>query len=76
MGYFLLHWSEFKRLCWSHVTDSAQPEASQTSSDIDEVNAALGFPQENVDRPTSKPYTGDLAIFEDRLRDRNLKLVV
>lgn len=36
------------------------PEASQTSSD--------------VDRPTSKPYTGDLEIFEDRLRDRNLQI--
>lgn len=51
------------------------PEASQTSSDIDEVNAAPGVSlQENVDRPTSKPYTGDLAIFEDRLRDRNLQI--
>ena len=51
------------------------PEASQTSSDVDEVKLRSGGNlQENVDRPTSKPYTGDLEIFEDRLRDRNLQI--
>jgi SAM-dependent methyltransferase len=29
---------------------------------------------ETIDRPTSKPYTGDLAIFEDPKRDRNLQI--
>ena len=38
------------------------PQASsQTSSDT-------------LDRPTSKPYTGDLAIFEDKERERNLQI--
>lgn len=35
-------------------------EASQTSTD--------------VDRPISEPYTGDLGIFEEPLRDRNLQI--
>lgn len=41
-------------------TQSSPQASDQTSSDID--------------RPTSKPYTGDLAIFEDSERDRNLQI--
>ena len=29
---------------------------------------------QNVDRPISEPYTGDLAIFEEPVRDRNLHI--
>jgi len=64
---------EFKRLCWSHVTDSSPVEASQTS-DIDEVNAAPGVSRSNAG-PTNKqaPHRRS-GNFEDRLRDRNLQI--
>ena len=51
-------------IAYAGVTQQIQPSPqapSATSSDT-------------IDRPTSKPYTGNLAIFEDKKRDRNLQV--
>lgn len=45
----------------THQTQRSPQAPSATSSDT-------------IDRPTSKPYTGDLGIFEDKERDRNLQV--
>ena len=46
------------------------------SSQIEVAPAVTPSPQieDNIDRPTSEPYTGDLSIFEDAERDKNLQI--
>ena len=51
-------------IAWSGSTQQTQPSpqaSSQTRSDT-------------IDRPTSKPYTGDLTIFEEKERERKLQI--
>ena len=44
-----------------------KPKASPTAS-------SQTAPNDNINRPRSEPYTGDLSIFEDAKRDENLQI--
>ncbi len=55
---------------------STNPSAESSSLEISPTPLAkqLPIPNENINRPVSEPYTGDLSIFEDEKRAENLQI--
>jgi SAM-dependent methyltransferase len=54
-----------------HATQSTLPPASPAPTEITECEQE---PPDTIDRPTGKPYTGDLSTFEDPERDQKLQV--
>ncbi len=64
----LLFWTFCFSSCQSAKTanENVQPAVSPTTTTI--------APEDEVNRPTSEPYKGDLSIFEDENRAKNLQI--
>lgn len=55
--------------CASHLKQSTVGVISPSTTAVQNAQQS----SETINRPTSKPYTGDLSIFEDPKRDENLQ---
>lgn len=54
--------------CQSAQLSSNEPTLTNTNTNVSVV------PNDNINRPVSEPYTGDLSIFEDENRAKNLQI--
>lgn len=63
-GFWILAFSACERFNDANAQTTSAPTATPTPQKVDE----------NINRPTSEPYTGDLSIFESAERAKNLQI--
>lgn len=74
--FLLIGVAGFSSLAWQRFYGAAQEQSQINTNDARTSPAptSLPSPADNINRSTSEPYTGDLAIFEDSKRDQNLQI--